>query len=143
MRFCFNSSVSAMLCRRIIVEQCIFLQSKKSKFSWWTLGIPLLVSYTNVNQLSLKDVKYRKHAHCFGIKWKAENDRVLNYYLPISILLFSTTTTSYTNDNAAAHQIVISKTFVMSPHMTILGHPHKIFVYLKIASIYFPFTCKA
>ena len=87
----------------------------------------------------------RKHAHCFSIKWKAENDRVLNYYLPISILLFSTTTTTYTNDNAAAHQIVISKTFVMSPHMTILGHPHKIFVprnnrKQKIVSISFSFT---
>ena len=111
----------------------------------YSLGIPLLASYTNVNQLSLKDAKCRKHAHCFGIKWKAENDRVLNYYLPISILLFSTTTTTYTNDNAAAHQIVISKTFLMSPHMTILGHPHKIFVLRnnrkqKIVSISFPFT---
>ena len=133
-----------MLCRRIIVEQC-----KKSKwaispaFSWWTLGIPLLASYTNVNQLSLKDAKCRKHAHCFSIKWKTENDRVLNYYLPILVLLFSST---YTNDNVAAHQIVISKTFVMSPHMTILGPPHKIFVlrnntkqYLKIVTISFPF----
>ena len=116
MRFCFISSVSVMV---------KFAWLKAGALMEWSapsLRYFLLASYTNVNQLSLKDAKCRKHAHCFGIKWKAENDRVLNYYLPISILLFSTTTTTYTNDNAAAHQIVISKTFIMSPHMTILGH---------------------
>ena len=99
MRFCFNSSISAMLCREDYCEQCIFFQSKKSNITCilmmdpWdsSLGvfkIHICKIYRCESIIIKRCNKSRKHAHCFSIKWKAENDRVLNYYLPILIFVF-------------------------------------------------------